>query len=241
MASPNNGFRNTRGCDTAVWPPRPYLDIPSMNLPRTQLLEPQSKRIMGCKCFWHWLGRAVPEVRSRAFWATKRWNRSRFWGRECDEALFSGKKRFQWKGGRIQWMMCLVRISTGKAIQWRVWGHSPAGIWKLKSCCPHPLPQNQLLLGKENAAQYFFWSLGVVDVRPFGSWTSAPKCLFFQGFRGRWTKVLSWDIGARMTPGCPRDIRPKNFLFELLFRISSFESSLASSTYYEARHDYTNN
>ena len=39
---------------------------------------------------------------------------------------FSVKKRvFQWKGGEaIQWMRGLVRISTGKAIQWRASGHS---------------------------------------------------------------------------------------------------------------------
>ena len=40
-------------------------------------------------------------------------------------------------------------------------------------------------LGNENSAQSFsdrsFWkSLRVVDVRAFGSWMSAPKCLFFQ-------------------------------------------------------------
>ena len=42
-------------------------------------------------------------------------------------------------------------------------------------------------LGNENSAQSFsnrsFWkSLRVVDVRAFGSWMSAPKCLFFQDF-----------------------------------------------------------
>ena len=44
-----------------------------------------------------------------------------------------------------------------------------------------------ILIGKENSAQSFsdrsFWkSLRVVDVRAFGSWMSAPKCLFFQDF-----------------------------------------------------------
>ena len=48
-------------------------------------------------------------------------------------------------------------------------------------------PQEKL--GNENSAQSFsdrsFWkSLGVVDVRAFGSWMSAPKCLFFQYFEG---------------------------------------------------------
>ena len=52
------------------------------------------------------------------------------------------KKGFQWNGGRHS-----VNEGFGKdfyrkgkvwAIQWTV-GH-----WKLKSCCPHPLPENQL-------------------------------------------------------------------------------------------------
>ena len=43
------------------------------------------------------------------------------------------------------------------------------------------------IIGNENSAQSFsdrsFWeSLRVVDVRAFGSWISAPKCLFFQDF-----------------------------------------------------------
>ena len=48
-----------------------------------------------------------------------------FLGRGCDEALFSEKKGFSVKRGEaIQWMTGLVRISTGKAIQWRGSGHS---------------------------------------------------------------------------------------------------------------------
>ena len=51
--------------------------------------------------------------------------RSRFLGRGSDEALFSEKKGvFSEKGGGMQWMRRLVRISTGKAIQWRGPGHS---------------------------------------------------------------------------------------------------------------------
>ena len=51
--------------------------------------------------------------------------RSRFLGRGCDEACFSEKKGSSVKRGEsIQWMRGLVRISTGKAIQWRGPGHS---------------------------------------------------------------------------------------------------------------------
>ena len=45
-------------------------------------------------------------------------------------------------------MRGLVRIFSGKAIQWRGPAiQSTTGLWKLKSCCPHPLPKNQLLFG----------------------------------------------------------------------------------------------
>ena len=77
-------------------------------------------------------------------------------------------------------------------------------------------------LGNENSAQSFsdriFWKpLRVVDVRAFGSWMSRRNACFFPGFWPPWPK--SWaGISARMTPGCPRDVRPKNFLFGLIFR-----------------------
>ena len=46
---------------------------------------------------------------------------------------------------------------------------------------------NVMQKGNENSARSFsdrsFWkSLRVVDVRAFGSWISAPKCLFLQDF-----------------------------------------------------------
>ena len=86
-------------------------------------------------------------------------------------------------------------------------------------------------LGNENSAQSFsdrsFWkSLRVVDVRAFGSWMSAPRCLFFQDF----------DRPDRsFGPGYPRewppDVRgmsvPKNFLFGLIFRSWEMGSGLA--------------
>ena len=47
-------------------------------------------------------------------------------GRGCDEELFSEKKGFLsvTRGEAIQWIRGLVRISTGKATQWRGLGHS---------------------------------------------------------------------------------------------------------------------
>ena len=71
---------------------------------------------------------------------------SQFLGRGCDEALSVIKRACHWKRGEaIQWMRGLGRISTGKAIQRRGPGHSE-NRRTLKSCCPHPLPENQLLL-----------------------------------------------------------------------------------------------
>ena len=43
------------------------------------------------------------------------------------------------------------------------------------------------------------------------------EMLIFPGFWGPWPKFWA-GISARMIPGCPRDIRPKNFLFGLNFR-----------------------
>ena len=62
----------------------------------------------------------------------------------------------------------------------------------------------ELLLGNENSAQSFsdrsFWkSLRVVDVRAFGSWISAPKCLFFQEFE---------HPDRSFGPGYPREWPP---------------------------------
>ena len=47
------------------------------------------------------------------------------WGRGCDEAEISEEKRLftEWGQG-IQWMKAWVSNSTGKAIQWRGFGHS---------------------------------------------------------------------------------------------------------------------
>ena len=68
-------------------------------------------------------------------------------GRGCDEALSVKKWVFQWKGGRqfSEWGTWQGFLKEGqvseevRAIQWA------ARLWKLKSCCPHPLPKNQRL------------------------------------------------------------------------------------------------
>ena len=68
------------------------------------------------------------------------------------------------------------------------------------------------IIGNENSAPSFFdpsfWkSVRVVDVRAFGSWMSAPKCLFFfLGILTALTEVLGRDIRAndpRMSAGYP--------------------------------------
>ena len=57
----------------------------------------------------------------------------------------------------------------------------------------------------------------VMDVRAFGSWTSAPKCLFFQDFEGL-TEVFAPGRPPGYPRGRPPDIRPQNLLFGLIFR-----------------------
>ena len=70
-------------------------------------------------------------------------------------------------------------------------------------------------MSAQSLSDRIFWkSLRVMDVRAFGSWMSAPKCLFSRILTAL-TEVLGRDISAQMTPGCPRDVRPKNSLFGL--------------------------
>ena len=75
-------------------------------------------------------------------------NQSRFLVEGDATKHFSVKKRgFQWKGGRqfsesgVWWGFLQERQFSEevRAIHWT------AGLWKLKSCCPHPLPENRLL------------------------------------------------------------------------------------------------
>ena len=79
------------------------------------------------------------------------------------------------------------------------------------------------IIGKENSAQSFsdrsFWkSLRVVDVpAPSGHGCPRWNACFFQDFWPPWPKFCA-GISARMTPGCPRDVCPRNFLFGLIFR-----------------------
>ena len=57
-----------------------------------------------------------------------------------------------------------------------------------------------LFYGREDVSS----TLGVMDVRAFGSWMSAPKCLFFQGFEGP-AQSFQPKTSARMTRGRPED------------------------------------
>ena len=75
--------------------------------------------------------------------------RDPIFGKGVQRSTFQWRQEvfFEGKGGGIQWMRGLLRISAGKsaqAIQWT------AGLWKLKSCCPQPLPDNQLLSSMRN-------------------------------------------------------------------------------------------
>ena len=78
-------------------------------------------------------------------------------------------------------------------------------------------------VGNENSARSssdrsFFYRPGDMDVRAFGSWMSAPKCLFFfQDFEGL-TEVFAPGRPPGYPRGRPLDIRPQDLLFGLLFR-----------------------
>ena len=50
-----------------------------------------------------------------------------------------------------------------------------------------------------------------MDVRAFGSWTSAPTCSFFQYFKGL-TELFARGFPPGYPRGRPPDIQPKNLL-----------------------------
>ena len=56
-----------------------------------------------------------------------------------------------------------------------------------------------------------------VFFEPLGSWTSAPKCLFFLDFEGL-TEVFAPGRPPGYSRGRPPDIRPQNLLSGLSFR-----------------------
>ena len=103
------------------------------------------------------------------------------------------------------------------------------GVCETKSKNGHSRPESPLFLGisvlrvgNENSARSFSdrsfsETPRVMDVRAFGSWMSAPKCLFFQDFEGL-TEVFAPGCPPGCPHGRPRDIRPQNLLFGLLFR-----------------------
>ena len=117
-------------------------------------------------------------------------NQSRFLGRGCDEALFGEKKGFS-----VQ-----VRISTGKAIQWRGSGHSlncrTLGSDKLLSSSPsqksaliwgslagdanHKLLSGDslLLLCAQRSTQH--------------TWPSFPGAYGRHGYQGWWQRPCCW-------------------------------------------------
>ena len=55
-----------------------------------------------------------------------------------------------------------------------------------------------------------------MDVRAFGSWTSAPTCLFFLNFEGL-SKVFAPGHPPGYPRGRPPDVQPQNLPFGLLF------------------------
>ena len=113
-----------------------------------------------------------------------------------------GMRRFSVKRGEsIQWMGCWLRICTGKAIQWRGPGHSVnrQTLKTFRSCCPHPLPENRLLvflLLYRCLQSPYFRSLVHVDLKQ-KAWVSGRK-------KVHKPKLLSPDI-FQCGRGLPRE------------------------------------
>ena len=56
-----------------------------------------------------------------------------------------------------------------------------------------------------------------MDVRAFGLWMSAPKCLFFQDFFEGLTEVFAPGRPPGYPRGRPRDIRPQTYSLGCFF------------------------
>ena len=104
----------------------------------------------------------VPRYFWRSIRVRGRWNPSYYrvgadFGEGNATKDLSVKKRgFQWKGARqsvnegLWWRSLQERQFSEEvwAIQWT------AGLWKAKSCCSHPLPENQLLWGPKSSKKF---------------------------------------------------------------------------------------
>ena len=74
--------------------------------------------------------------------------RADFWEGDAMKHFSVKERGFQWKGGRQfresgVWQGCLQERQLREEVRAIYW---TAGLWKLKSCCPHPLPKNRHLL-----------------------------------------------------------------------------------------------
>ena len=129
-------------------------------------------------------------------------NRSRFWGRGCDEALFSEKKGFSVKRGEaIQRMRGLVRISTGKAIQWRGSGHSVnrRTLKTEKSLSSSPFRESAL---RETPP---VWKpLGLASLKT----TIPPRFLFSRGINQGRKNSININFLVRISSGHSWPLRP---------------------------------
>ena len=97
---------------------------------------------------------------------------------------------------------------------------------------------SEQFLGNENSARSFsdrsfFKTLpGVMDVRAFGSWMSAPKCLFLTGCRGpdrSFCPRTSAGISAWTSTGYPAPKRPKTYSLGCFF-VPEFHDACASTS-----------
>ena len=109
-------------------------------------------------------------VEGRGGCKTNQTSRSRFWGKEDatkTKQMFSEQKGyFSEKGGGIQWMRGLVRISTGKAIHWRGPGHSVnRRTLKRQKLLSSPSSRTSALNVQEHAWGNSSWLISRVDIK----------------------------------------------------------------------------
>ena len=109
-------------------------------------------------------------------------------------------------GGKSFWKFLL--FLSGLSVWWRTWASNcdvQHGFVRERRFSPKFFRPKFLEAPKGRGRP----RLRVMDIR--------AQMHVFPGFWVPWPKFWA-RISARMTPGCPRDIRPKNFLFGLIFR-----------------------
>ena len=112
-----------------------------------------------------------------------------FWEVDATKHLSVTKWGFQWKGGRDSVNEEFGKDFYRKQFSEEVWAvQRTAGLWRCESCCPHPLPKNQLLIiAHFNIKTWVVNSHSWRDFCKFGPALPSPLFFFLPKLAKCWT------------------------------------------------------